>query len=427
MSTDAVVITGAAAISPLGHTARETWEALLAGRSGIRPIRGFEAGGFSCQAAAMVEGAEAAGVDAYPRWARISDLHSHLLLRCAREAFAESRLGTASIPGEDLGCYLGIGMIDYRVEELLPAVLASRDTDGALEMAAFFSGGYQEIHPLWLLSKLNNIALCQVAIELELCGENAVFSPGAEAGAQAILEGAEAIREGRARAVLAGGVSEKVCPGALARAHLQGVLDTVPGGNGAACRPFAAYRGGTILGEGCALLCLERRTSADERGVPYVACVAGHGSAFGAAPGSRGAAAQAIAGAMREALRRAGITPPDVDVLIAHGDGTEGGDAQEIEAIHQVFAACLDRVRVFASKGALGHLQAAGPPLDAVLGMCMLRTGTIPPTLQPAPVDPRVGFPLVTGRPLQASPRHVMVNGRGHAGQCASLILRSLP
>ena len=82
---------------------------------------------------------------------------------------------------------------------------------------------------------------------------------------------------------------------------------------------------------------------------------------------------------------------------------------------------------MFSSKGALGHLQAAGPAVDAVLGLYMLRSGTIPATAQAVPPDRRIRFPLAGGRPLGASPRRVMVNGRGHAGQCASILLESLP
>ena len=426
MNDRSVVITGAAAISALGHSAAETWEGVLSGRSGIRPIEGFDAGGFPCRAAAQVGDLARAGEDIPPRWERISDLHTSMLLKCSREAFREARLDAAPLPPEAIGCYLGMGMVDYRAEDLAPAVLASLGHDGGLDMEAFYSKGFRQIHPLWPLSTLNNIALCQVAIALGISGDNAVFSPDADAGAQAIIEGAEAVREGRARAVLAGGVSGKVCPPALARAHLQGALNAAPGPDGMACHPFAATRSGTIAGEGCAVLCLELRTSADARGVPYAAGVAGYGAACGAAEGFPGAAAPAIARAMRDALRRAGLAPADVDALIAHGDGTWEGDGKEIEAIHEVFAACVGTVRVFSSKGALGHAQAAGPALDTVLGMSVLRSGAIPPAAQGGPPDPRIRFPLGGGRPLPSAPRRVMVNARGHAGQCASLILESL-
>ena len=312
MSDRSVVITGAAAISALGHTAAETWDGVLAGRSGIRPIEGFDAGGFPCRAAAQVPGLAPEGPHIFPRWERISDLHTFMLLKCSQEVFREARLDEAGFPAETIGCYLGMGMVDYRAEDLTPAVLASRGPDGALDMEAFYTKGFQQIHPLWPLSTLNNIALCQVAITLGISGDNAVFSPEADAGAQAIVEGAEAVREGRARAVLVGGVSGKVCPPALARAHLEGAL--------------GADMQGTVLGEGCAVLCLELRASADERGVPYTAGIAGYGGAFGAAEGPPGAAAPAIARAMREALRHADLSPAALDVLIAHGDGTGKGD-----------------------------------------------------------------------------------------------------
>ncbi|HEY7676237.1 MAG TPA: beta-ketoacyl synthase N-terminal-like domain-containing protein [Candidatus Methylomirabilis sp.] len=419
MNGRSVVITGAAAISALGRTAAETWEGVLSGRSGVRPIEGFDASGFACRAAAQVGGLAPGGQEIPPRWERISDLHTSLLLKCSQEAFREARLAEAAFPAEAIGCYLGMGMVDYRVEDLAPAVLASLSADGALDMEAFYSKGFQQIHPLWPLSTLNNIALCQVAIALGISGDNAVFSPDADPGAQAIIEGAEAVRQGRAKAVLAGGVSGRVCPPALARGHLEGALEAAPGDGGADGK-------GAVPGEGCAVLCLELRASADKRGIPYTAGIAGYGAAFGAADGSPGAAAPAIARAMREALRGAGLSPANLDVLIAHGDGTGAGDGREIEAIHDVFGPSPGALQVFSSKGALGHAQAAGPAVDTVLGMYVLRSGAVPRAAQGGPADPRGQFPLAGGRPLRCSPRRVMVNARGHAGQCASLILESL-
>ena len=424
-SDPSVVITGAAIVSALGKTASDTWDAILSGESGICPIAGFDAKGFPCRLAAQVHGLDAATLDIHPRWARILDLHSYMLMKCSRDTFRQAQLDGGSVPGEDIGCFLGMGMVDYHVEDLLPAVLASLDADGALDMDAFYSKGYQQIYPLWALSTLNNISLCQVAIDLGICGDNAVFSPDASAGALAIIEGVESLHEGRATAVLAGGVSERVTPPGLARAHIHGLLNTSQD-DGMACRPFGADRKGTLLGEGCGLLGLELRASADRRGVPYTSRIAGHGASFEAAEGSSGPTAGAIARAMEEALARAGLTASDLDVVIAHGDGTEGGDAREIEAIHHTFAACLDRILVFSSKGALGHLLAGAPAVDVVLATQMLSSGTIPATRTSAPPDKGVGFRLVTGQPVEAFPRRVMVNCRGHAGQCASLIVEAL-
>jgi 3-oxoacyl-(acyl-carrier-protein) synthase len=116
------------------------------------------------------------------------------------------------------------------------------------------------------------------------------------------------------------------------------------------CRPFAANRKGTVLGEGCGILSLELRQTADQRGAPYHVMITGCGSAFEAQTGAYAPTTNAVIRAMQQALASAALNPEDVDVVIAHGDGTPVGDANEIDAIHQVFSRCLDRIAVFSSK-----------------------------------------------------------------------------
>jgi 3-oxoacyl-[acyl-carrier-protein] synthase II len=125
-------------------------------------------------------------------------------------------------------------------------------------------------------------------------------------------------------------------------------------------------------------------------------------------------------------LEHAQAKPEDIDVLIAHGDGTRHGDANEIEAIHRTFAASLDQLKVFSSKGAAGHLLAAAPALDVVLGTLMIEQQMIPATLNVEPTDTAVRFHLVTGRPLPANVRKVMINARSHEGPCATLIIETV-
>src|SRR5262245_18790158 len=119
-----------------------------------------------------------------------------------------------------------MGMVDYRIQDLLPAVVASMDTGGALDMDVFYARGYQEIYPLITLAMLNNVSLCEVAIQLNIRGENIVFSPHADSNGQAVAEGVKALREQKAKVALVGGVSEKISPLGLACAHFLGLLNT---------------------------------------------------------------------------------------------------------------------------------------------------------------------------------------------------------
>lgn len=423
MKDNAAVITGAAVVTALGNTLAETWDALLGGQHGIRPIEGFDPEGFDCQMAAQVRGLDTASLE--PRSARIMDLHSHMLLRCVSDAFTEARLDTRPVREEDIGLFVGMGMVDYNIDDFVPATRASVDEAGNFNIDRFYARGYQEIYPLITLCMLNNISACQAAIHLTLRGENAVFSPHAESGAQAIAEGVKTLLDGKAKAVLAGGVSEKISPLGLARAQLRGMLARAGRSDVAACRPFAAQRGGAVLGEGCGMVALESRQSADQRGIPYAAMITGSGNAFEAEEGGDRPTSRAIARAMSSALESAELLASDIDAVIAHGDGSPRGDGNEITAIHEVFTGCVDKLVVYSSKAALGHLLAGAPAVDLILGLRMLSDGVIPPTLHCRPLDGSVDFQMTDKRPMTVSAKRLLVNCRSSEGHCATLVVEA--
>ena len=298
--------------------------------------------------------------------------------------------------------------------------------EGDLDYSDFYSKGYTEIYPLWPLSMLNNISFCQVATSLDIQGENTVFSPHGDSGVMAVAEGMKALWDQRARVVLCGGVSEKINPFSIGRAYLNGVLNTTDVQGNQVCRPFDTARKGAVLGEGCGVIALELESSARKRGVPCLASITGYGLACETEGRSSGPTARALGIAMREALERGGHRPSDIDLVIAHGDGTVAGDRNEIEAIHGVFWGCIDRVHVFSSKGSLGHLLAGAPLVDTILGVSMLRSGFVPRTLHTSSPEPFIRFPLVYREPLRVEPRRILVNCQSYEGQAASLILEAV-
>lgn len=419
---DEVVVTGSALVCSLGLNTEEVWNALLAGKSGIRPISGFDAENFGCRTAAQVQGLNPAKLGISPRASRIMDLHSYLLMKCARDARLESKLDKTPVAGEDIGFFVGMGTADYNIGHLLPSVLKARDAEGKLSHDRFFREGYREIYPLWPLSMLNNIAFCQVAIDLGIRGENAVFSHDADAGVQAIAEGVQAIREQKAEVVFVGGVSEKICPESLVRARLSKILNT---SDDMMCRPFSKNRKGTVLGEGCGVLVLEKRSHAADRGAPFMAAISGYGFACGTDGHDLGPETRAIARAMNNAMLRAGIGPLDIDLVIAHGDGSLAGDRNEMEAIHRVFWQNRSQVKVFSSKGALGNSLAASAVSDAVLALSMFRNRIVPPTIFSDPEESEIRFEIVKQVLPYASLKRILINGRSHEGQCASLVIES--
>ncbi len=236
--------------------------------------------------------------------------------------------------------------------------------------------------------------------------------------------------EGRSRLALAGGVSEKVSPLSIARGRLSGVLKKPSGNDGTVFRPFADEDKGTVLGEGAGIVALELRSSADNRGVPYSVMIAGYGHACERMDDGPAPTARAIAWAMNRALETASLRTDDIDLVIAHGDATLHGDRSEKEAIRQVFSDRAD-LPVFSSKAALGHLLAAAPAVDIILGMLIIENGIIPPVIPEAIGQEDAGrggagFNLVTGKPLRKNVRKIMINCQSYEGQCSSVILESV-
>ncbi len=419
-----VVITGTGLVSSLGLSVSETWESIMAGKHGIQPLHDFHADGFACAAAAQVKGLNESALGIHPRDARIMDKHAYMLMKSSRDAFNQSKLDSSSVPAEDTGYFAGMGMVDYNVEDLLPAVIGALNVNGVMDYDLFYSHAYQEIHPLWPLSMLNNISFCQVAIDLGMKGENAVFSPHADSGIHAMIEGYNAIVDKRVTAVLAGGVSEKVSPHSIARAAGFDILNTSKQ-NSNWCRPFSNDREGTVLGEGCGMLAMELHSHAVERQVPVLAVMSGYGTSFEKVQGANCPSAGAISAAMNNALAHADMNPSEIDVIIAHGDGTINGDRNEMNAIQDVFYSCIDKVKIYSSKGALGHMLAGSSPVDVILGIQMITHGIIPAIHGLDKPEKDILLHMNTGTPVNISPKRILINSLSYEGQCASMVLEA--
>jgi 3-oxoacyl-[acyl-carrier-protein] synthase II len=420
--TDPVVITGAGVVCSLGIGQDAVWDALLSGKSGVRSIAGFDARGFRCAAAQVVDlNKDESGID--PRDTRIMRTHSYMLSKATRDAFTNAGLPSPSLPSEAIGFFAGMGMVDYEVNDLLPAVLKSLNPDRSIDYDTFFSEGFQEIHPLWPLSMLNNVSFCLVAIGLDIQGDNTVFSPHADSGGLSVREAMLSVRERRSGIAFAAGVSETISPLSLARMSLAGLLASGDRNDEQLPRPFDAERTGTVLGEGCGVVSLELLSSARARGAEPLAELSGVGAACEHRDGATSPTATAIAAAMEQALRSAGMIPQQIDAVIAHGDGSREGDAREIEALQTVFSGEIGRLPVFSSKGSLGHLLAAAPVVDLITGISMLTHNTVPATLHTRRPDTSVHFNLVLGSALHAPLHRILINCRSAEGQAVSLII----
>lgn len=422
MTNNPIVITGRGIVTAIGSTPDDVWSSLITRKTAVSEITGFDASGFGCPFACEVKGLNAAKLNIHPRDARIMDVHALMLIQCSRDAFRQAGLENSSVPKDAIGFFAGMGMIDYKAKDLIPAVVESTKENGELDYNAFYTKGYQNIYPLWPLSMLNNISFCQAAISLDIRGENAVFSPHADSGAQAIIEGLQTVLNGKAQAVLAGGVSEKISPFSMARALLNGTLNPSCVKAEQACSPFGVNRNGTVLGEGCGIVVIERHSSALKRGVVPLVAITGYGYGFEVQDNSLEPTTNAIALAMQRAINKSGLTPQDIDIIIAHGDATVRGDSNEIKAINAVFEKNIDTICVYSSKGAIGNLLAGAPAVDMIIAISMIETGIIPPNLT-AELDKRAGFSLIT-EPMKLNPANILINSRSSEGQCVSFIIQ---
>lgn len=420
---EGVAITGLGVSTALGDSLSSLWESLLSGRSGIGPITGFEATGFTCKQAAQVAEPSTESLGLSPRDARVLTLAPLILLQTGQTAGRQARMGETGLPADRIAFFAAMGLIDPYYTDLRSAVLKSLpgktssepwslESAPSIDYHRFLGDAYQEIYPLWPLAMLNNVGFCLAAIKLGINGENAVFSTNADAGVMALAEAVESIRSDRADLALAGGTGEKLQPLSLARMQLLSELS--PEG---ICRPLSPRRTGTVPGEGGGMVVLENTRQARDRGIVPLALVGGWGFAGGPDP------VMAQVQAMEKAMAKAGCRPEDISVLLPHGDGTGSGDEAELAALARVFKTRRDPLPVFAVKAVIGHLLAGAALVDTVVACLILKNRTLPPLIDPPQENQGISWRVAGpgGSPLEG--RRVLINARGWTGACASFIL----
>lgn len=401
-----VVITGTGAVTPLGTDVGETWKAMVAGRSGVGPIRSFDASDLPVRIAAEVRGFTASdhfGV----RDARRVDRFAQLGIVAARQALAESGLDVATRP-DRVGVVFGSGLggLTTLVDQV--GVLADR--------------GPTRVSPFLVPMMIPNMAAGQIAIESGATGPTSCPVTACAASATAIGEGVDLIRLGRADCVVAGGSDATVAPICVAAFAQMKALSSRNDDPERASRPFDAGRDGFVLGEGGAALVLEEREHAVARGAEILAEVAGWGASSDAhhltAPDPYGAGAAA---AMRAAVADAGVPVDAVGYLNAHGTSTQLNDRTEALAIREVVGT---GVAVSSTKGVSGHLLGAAGALEAIACVQVLTTRVVPPTANLERPDPDCGLDLVAGEAREQDVTVAMSNSFGFGGHNVSLVLR---
>jgi 3-oxoacyl-[acyl-carrier-protein] synthase II len=382
-----VVITGLGAVSPLGLGVAALWQGLIEGRSGIGPIRLFDAAEMPVRIAGEVPGYEP-GQHFPARELKRYDRFVQLALLAADEAIAGAKLDT--LPGRGrIGVAIGSGVGGL-------ATLAEQHE--VLQTA-----GARRVSPFFIPKLIVNIASGHVAMRHDLRGPSGAAATACCTGAHAIVDGYRAIVLGDADVMVVGGAEAAVHPLGIAGFAAMKALSTRNDEPERASRPFDADRDGFVLSEGAGVLVLESEAHARARGAPVLGRLAGYGLSTDAyhltapCPDGRGAA-----DAMAAAVRMAGIEPGDVGYINAHGTSTPQNDPIESAAIRTVFGEAAPPVS--STKSMIGHLLGAAGAVEAIVTVETLRRQAAHPTLNLDTPDPDCPLDYVphVARPIQA-------------------------
>ncbi|HUY61373.1 MAG TPA: beta-ketoacyl-ACP synthase II [Candidatus Dormibacteraeota bacterium] len=408
-----VVVTGMGAISPLGIGVAQTWAGLVAGRSGIDRIQGFDPSPFTSQMAAEVRDFDpAAFLDRkqVQRTARFTQF----AIAASLEAMEQSGLQITDANRDDVGVIIGSGIGGLKVTEDAERTLLER--------------GPRRLSPFTAPMILIDIAAGEVAMRFGAGGPNFALTSACASGGHAVGEAAEIIRRGDAVAILAGASEASVTPLAIGAFTAMRALSQRNDDPTRASRPFDLGRDGFVIAEGCAVLVLEDEEHARRRGAPILAEVAGYAATADAhhvtAPHPTGRGARV---AMERALARAGARPEDIGYVNAHGTSTQLNDAAETAAIKQVFGERAHRLPISSTKSMLGHSLGAAGALESVISVKVLAEQLAPPTINYETPDPDCDLDYLTdgARPVQAD--LVLSNSFGFGGHNSSLVFRRLP
>lgn len=409
MNRRRVVVTGIGAITPLGLTIGETWQGLLAGRSGICTISLFDASDMAVRIAGEIP-------DFDPR-RYMGFKEARRMARCAQIA-----VGAAQEALADADLVLPLGSED-RVGVLIGSAIGGFDLmlDG---VDAYRARGVGRVNPFLIISSLVNMPSHQVSTWSGAKGPISTVVTACATGTQAVGEAAEYIRRGAADIMISGGVETPVHFAPLAGFLAMRVLSTRNEDPAGACRPFDASRDGLVMSEGGAILVLEELEHALSRNAHIRAEVLGQASssdAFHMAhpdPEGRGASR-----AMQWAIDDAGLQPGDIDYINAHGTATLVNDTTETTAIKRTFGEHARKVPISSTKSMLGHAMGGAGAIEAAVCTLTIEQGKIHPTINLDTPDPACDLDYVPHEMRRADVRIALSNSFGLGGQNACLVL----
>lgn len=393
------VVTGLGVVSPVGNSLATFWDGIVAGRTGIGSVTLTPTDRLAGHPIAEVRDFDPASH--FPgRSAALLDRFAQLGVVAAREAVADSGLDLDREDREGIATIIGTG------------VGGLHTLDDAF--LGLYGRGGARVPPLTIPRMMANAGASHVAMDLGLRGEAYTVASACASAAHAIGQARRLIAAGDAEIVVTGGAESCLTVGTIKAWEALRVMSDTP------CRPFSADRAGMSLGEGAAMLVLESRRHAQERGARIYGRVAGFGATADAgdlvAPNET-----QVTRAIRQAMANAELNAHEIDYINAHGTGTVINDATEARAIHAALGERARTVAVSSSKGSLGHALGAAGALEAVVTLLAIHRGIVPPTANWTSKDRDIDLDVVPNVARQAPVRAALSNSFAFGGLNAVL------
>jgi len=403
-------VTGVGLVSPVGIGTEETWQALLAGRSGAAPITLFDASHHSTRFACEVKGfdpllwLERKDVKKADRFIQFAIAASDLALKDAAWTVPPAESGR-------VGVFIGSGIGGFATIER--------------EHEALLRGGPRKISPFFIPSAIINLAAGWVSIRTGAKGPNSATATACTSGAHAVGDSFRLIRHGDADVMIAGGSEAAITALGVGGFCSMRALSTRNDAPKRASRPFDRGRDGFVMGEGAGIVVLEELEHARRREAKVYAELVGYGMSGDAyhisAPREDGDGAVRV---MRAALEDAGVPPTAVDYINVHGTSTPRGDVVETIATKTVFGEHARRLALSSTKSMTGHLLGASGGLEAGIAALAIRDQVLPPTINHETPDPECDLDCVPNRARAATVRYAISNSFGFGGTNGALLFK---
>ena len=416
-----VVVTGLGLVTPLGADVETTWANIIAGKSGAGPITRFDASDQKCRIACEVKPADHEyGFDPNKRVDHKVQRQVDPFIVYGIDAAGQAMEDAGLCDMDDAmrlraGCSIGSGIGGLPGIEKESLILAEK--------------GPSRVSPHFVHGRLINLISGQVSIKYGLMGPNHAVVTACSTGAHSIGDAARMIRDDDADIMLAGGAEATICPiGIAGFAQARALSTDFNDQPEKASRPYDVARDGFVMGEGAGVVVLEEYEHAKARGAKIYAEVVGYGLSGDAyhvtAPHPEGSGAYR---AMEMALRKAGVSPSDIDYINAHGTSTPLGDELELGAVRRLFGDAISTVSMSSTKSAIGHLLGGAGAVESIFCILAMRDQIAPPTLNlDNPSEGCEGVDLVPHKAKKRQIRAVLNNSFGFGGTNASLVMKQV-